>query len=74
MLGIPEAGPLRLRRSFLPFGQLVEFDHSRRTATVVAAPMSRASMRQAYARLCEQLNADPPTLTRQGITYQVYFK
>ena len=73
-LGIPEAGPTRIRRSFFSFGQQVVFDHQNQTATVVAAPFANGKMRDGYRQLCQQLNDNPAILTRQGINYRLYFK
>lgn len=68
-LGMEEAGPNRLRRTFLAFGDRVEFDHEQRIATVYARRFPRASTRQAYEWLCGVL----VTLTRHGINYRVRF-
>ena len=72
-LGIPEAGPDRLRRSFLSFGDRVEFDHDQRIATVYARPFPRAYMQEAYEKLCGELHDVPITLTRHGVPYRVRF-
>ncbi len=72
-LGLPEAGPERLRRSFLAFGDRVEFDHDRYIATVYARPFPRTQMQQAYERLCSELYDVPITLTRNGVSYRVRF-
>ena len=73
-LGLPEAGPKRLRRSFLSFGQQVIFDHNLQVATVIATPFTNRNMRDAYRQLCQKLNNNPPILTRQGVAYRLYFK
>ncbi len=72
-LGLPEAGPERLWRSFFAYGDRVEFDHEQHIATVYARPFPRAQMQQAYERLCSELYDVPITLTRNGISYQVRF-
>ncbi len=72
-LGLAGAGPARLRREFLPFGDRVEFDHERRTATVYPQRFPRARTRQAYERLCGLLNELPVTLERNGVCYRVRF-
>ncbi len=72
-LGLPEAGPERLRRSFLAFGDRVEFDHDRHIATVYARPFPRAKMQTAYERLCSELHNVPINLTRNGVSYRVRF-
>ncbi len=72
-LGLEEAGPERLRRTFLAFGDRVEFDHDKRTATVYARPFPRAQTQQAYERLCSALADVPITLTRNGVSYRVHF-
>jgi hypothetical protein len=54
-LGLPEAGPERLRRSFLAFGDRVEFDPDQQIATVYARPFPRGPMQEAYERLCAEL-------------------
>ena len=72
-LGIEEAGPKRLRRAFLIFGDRVEFDHEQQTATVYARRFPRASTQQAYERLCEWLYDVPITLKRNGVSYRVRF-
>lgn len=73
MLGIDEANPERLRRSFLNFGTHVEFDHEKRIATVYADRFPRHQTRKAYQRLCELSQDKPTILTRKGIKYQVRF-
>ena len=73
-LGIPEAGPTRIRRSFFSFGQQVVFDHYNQIATVVAAPFTNGKMRDGYRQLCQQFNDNPAILTRQGVNYRLYFK
>jgi len=72
-LGIPEAGPERLRRSFLSFGSKVEFDHVQRIAVVYACPFSHASMQQGYEKLYTELNDAGLTLVRNGIDYRIQF-
>jgi len=72
-LGLEEAGPKRLRRAFLAFGDRVEFDHDKRTATVYARPFPRTQTQQAYERLCLALADVPITLTRDGVSYRVQF-
>lgn len=72
-LGLPEAGPERLRRAFLAFGDRVEFDHDQRIATVYARSFPRAQTQQAYERLCSELHDVPITLTRNGVSYRVRF-
>lgn len=80
-LGLQEAGPNRLRRAFLAFGDRVEFDHDKQIATVYARPFPRAqtqqaarlSSPQAYERLCYVLADVPIMLTRNGVSYRVLF-
>jgi hypothetical protein len=72
-LDLAEAGPKRLRRAFLAFGDRVEFDHDKRIATVYARSFPRAQTRQAYERLCDVLADVPITLTRGGVSYRVQF-
>ena len=72
-LGIPEAGPERLRRSFLSFGDRVEFHHAQRIAVVYARPFSRTSMQQGYEKLCTELNDSGLMLRRNGIDYSIQF-
>lgn len=72
-LGLEEAGPNRLRRAFLPFGDRVEFDHDQQIATVYARPFPRARTQQAYERLCSVLADVPIMLTRNGVSYRVQF-
>jgi len=72
-LEMGEAGPKRLRRAFLAFGDRVEFDHEQRIATVYARRFPRASTQQAYERLCGWLYDVPITLTRNGVSYRVRF-
>jgi len=72
-LGLAEAGPKRLRRTFLAFGDRVEFDHEQRIVTVYARHFPRASTQQAYERLCGLLHDVPITLTRNGVSYRVRF-
>ena len=72
-LGLDGAGPERLRREFLAFGQRVVFDRRRQIATVYAGPFPRARTQQAYERLCSSLYDVPITLLRNGICYRVRF-
>jgi hypothetical protein len=72
-LGLEEAGPKRLRRAFLAFGDRVEFDHDQQIATVYARPLPRAQTQQAYERLCSVLADVPIMLTRNGVSYRVQF-
>jgi hypothetical protein len=72
-LGMGEAGPKRLRRAFLAFGDRVEFDQQQRIATVYARRFPRVSTQQAYERLCGGLYGVPITLTRNGVSYRVRF-
>ena len=72
-LGLAEAGPNRLRRAFLAFGDRVEFDHDKQIATVYARPFPRAQTRQAYERLCSVLADVPIILTHNGISYRIQF-
>lgn len=72
-LGLAEAGPNRLRRAFLAFGDRVEFDHDKQIATVYAGPFPRAPTQQAYERLCSELADVPIMLTRNGVSYRVQF-
>jgi hypothetical protein len=72
-LGLPEAGPERLRRSFLAFGDRVEFDHDQQIATVYARPFPRGPMQEAYERLCSELHDVPIELMHNGLTYRVRF-
>jgi len=72
-LGLDGAGPARLRREFLPFGDRVEFDHQRQSATVYAQRFPRDQTQQAYERLCTTMNNLPITLERGGTSYRVLF-
>lgn len=72
-LGLPEAGPERLRRSFLAFGDRVEFDYDQQIATVYARPFTRGPMQEAYERLCSELHDVPIELMHNGINYRVRF-
>lgn len=72
-LGTAEAGPNRLRRAFLAFGDRVEFDYEKRIATVYARRFPRAATQQAYERFCGLLHDVPVTLARNGISYRVRF-
>jgi len=62
-LGLDGAGPARLRREFLPFGDRVEFDHQQRVVTVYAQRFPRARIRQAYEHLCALFHDLPVALT-----------
>ena len=73
LLGLDEANPERLRRSFLNFGTYVEFDHEQRVAMVYANRFPRLQTQHAYQRLCELSQDEPTILTRKGIRYQVRF-
>lgn len=72
-LGLPEAGPERLRRSFLVFGDRVEFDQERQIATVYARSFPRGSIQAAYERFCSELHDVPLYLMHNGINYRVRF-
>lgn len=72
-LGVEEAGPKRLRRTFLAFGDRVEFDHEQCIAIVYARRFPRVPTQQAYERLCGLLYDVPITLTRNGVSYRVRF-
>ena len=72
-LGLDGAGPARLRREFLPFGERVEIDHRQRMVTVYAQRFPRARMQHAYERLCALLNDLPVALERNGVGYRVRF-
>ena len=72
-LGLDGAGPARLRRQFLPFGDRVELDHERRILTVYTQRFPRARTQRAYERLCALLDDLPVTLERNGISYRVRF-
>jgi hypothetical protein len=72
-LGIAGAGPARLRREFLPFGDRVEFDHQQRIVTIYAQRFPRGRTQQAYERLCALLHDLPVTLERSGVSYRVRF-
>jgi hypothetical protein len=72
-LGLEEAGPNRLRRAFLAFGDRVEFDHGQQIAIVYARPFPRTQTQQAYERLCSVLADVPIKLTRNGVSYRVQF-
>jgi hypothetical protein len=72
-LGLDGAGPARLRREFLPFGDRVEIDHRQRTVIVYAQRFPRARMQHAYERLCALLNDLPVALERNGLRYRVWF-
>jgi hypothetical protein len=72
-LGLAGAGPARLRREFLPFGDRVEFDHQQRIVTIYAQRFPRGRTQQAYERLCALLHDLPVTLQRNGVSYRVRF-
>ena len=72
-LGLDGAGPARLRRAFLPFGDRVEIDHRQQTVIVYAQRFPRARMQHAYERLCALLNDRPVVLERNGYSYRVRF-
>ena len=72
-LGLEEAGPNRLRRAFLAFGDRVEFDPDKQIATVYARPFPRAQTQQAYQRLCYGLADVPIMLTRNEVSYRLLF-
>jgi len=72
-LGMDGAGPARLRRQFLPFGDRVELDHERRVLTVYAQRFPRARTQRAYERLCALLDDLPVTLERNAVSYRVRF-
>ena len=72
-LGLPEAGPERLRRSFLAFGDRVEFDHQQQIATVYARPFPRTQTQRAYERLSADLQHVPMTLNRNGVPFRLQF-
>ncbi len=72
-LGLDGAGPNRLRRQFLAFGERVEFDAHSHIATVYAAPFPRAATQQAYERFCALAHELPITLPRNGIPYRLRF-
>lgn len=73
LLGLDEANPERLRRSFFAFGTRVEFDHIERVATVYTDRFSRQKTQQAYQQICELSQDGSITLSRKGIEYQVRF-
>ena len=72
-LGLAEANPQRLRRSFLAFGSHIHFDHKQRIATVYAQPFPRKSVQLAYEQYCGAMSDIPISLSRNGITYRVRF-
>jgi hypothetical protein len=72
-MGLPGTGPARLRREFLAFGDRVEFDDQQRTVTVYPQRFPRGRIRQAYERLCAELNNRHVTLQHAGIDYRVIF-
>lgn len=72
-LGLDGAGPNRLRRQFLAFGDRVEFDAHSRIATVYAAPFPRATTQQAYERFCALAHDLPITLRHKGTLYRLRF-
>jgi hypothetical protein len=72
-LGLDGAGPVRLRRQFLAFGDRVEFDAHSGIATVYAAPFPRAATQQAYERFCSLTHDLPTTLRHNGVLYRLRF-
>ncbi len=72
-LGLDGAGPNRLRRQFLAFGNRVEFDAHRGIATVYAGPFPRATTQQAYERFCDLAHDLPIPLRHQGVLYRLRF-
>jgi len=72
-LGLDGAGPERLRRQFLAFGDRVEFDAQSGIATVYAAPFPRAATQQAYERFCSLAHDLPTTLRHKGTLYRLRF-
>ena len=72
-LGLPEAGPERLRRAFLAFGDCVSFDHEHQIATVYARPFPRTQTQTAYEYLCAELQHVPITLNRNGVPFRLQF-
>lgn len=73
LLGLDGAGPERLRREFLAFGDRIEFDHEQGVMTVYAKPFPRQRTQLAYEQLCVQLNERPVAFTRDGRAYRVLF-
>ena len=65
LLGLDEAGPKRLRRTFLAFGDRVEFDPEQQIATVYVRRFPRAPTLQAYEQLCRSLCKIPQTHQHQ---------
>jgi len=51
-LGLAEAGPNRLKRAFLAFGDRVEFDHDKQIATVYAPPISHGPKHSKPTNVC----------------------
>jgi len=72
-LGLDGAGPNRLRRQFLAFGDRVEFDANSHIATVYAAPFPSATTQQAYERFCGLAHDLPTTLRHHGLLYRLRF-
>ncbi|MCP4262001.1 MAG: hypothetical protein GY774_31540 [Planctomycetes bacterium] len=72
-LGLDEANPTRLRRSFLAFGSHVQFDHEQKLITVHAKSFPRKSMHQAYEQYCASMWDIPIILQRNGVSYRVRF-
>lgn len=72
-LGLDGAGPNRLRRQFLAFGNRVEFDAHSRIATVYAGPFPSATTQKAYERFCGLAHELPTTLCHQGLPYRLRF-
>ncbi|MBN1427767.1 MAG: hypothetical protein JXB07_05230 [Anaerolineae bacterium] len=73
LLGLDGAGPERLRREFLAYGDRIEFDHAQGVMTVYAKPFPRRRTQLAYEQLCARLNERPVTFTRDSRTYRVLF-
>ncbi|MBN1427312.1 MAG: hypothetical protein JXB07_02935 [Anaerolineae bacterium] len=73
LLGLDCAGPERLLREFLAYGDRIEFDHAQGVMTVYAKPFPRQRTQLAYERLCTQLDERPVAFTRDGRTYRVLF-
>ena len=72
-LGLDGAGPNRLRRQFLAFGNRVEFDVHSGIATVYAGPFPRAATQKAYERFCGLAHDLPIPLRHKGIPYRLRF-
>ena len=72
-LGLDGAGPNRLRRQFLAFGERVEFDANSHIATVFAGPFPSTTTQLAYERFCGLAHDLPTTLRHHGILYRLRF-